>query len=219
MFGWPRRLRYAPGSDFIRAIAWPFAGELAGLRPLFDEQVQRFRSAGQTADNSTSFEDCVLLYLLVRQFNARTALDVGTNVGMTATFIDAAAKKNGGECITCDPIDYRALKPDIRFINTTSDLVLGILKDEGRAVDFAFFDWVPDLATMRRANEVFTKNAVIGVHDYIYNSKGELIVHHINATYERIGKGTWHFPTTPVELAPGVAANMCSAFWIPNALL
>jgi hypothetical protein len=160
-----------------------------------------------------------MLYLLIRGFGRRQVFEVGTNIGTTAVVMNEAVRRNGGTCTTCDPIDYEALPPDsrIRFIQTASDCALAQLKAEHSTIDFAFFDWVPDKRTLNLANEIFDENAVIAVHDYKLNPKGQAIADVLNLHYRQ--RGRWFFPEAPVELADEIRVNICTAFFVPNQLL
>lgn len=209
-------IRARRSDALIATMAEQYVAELAALQDLFRAHVRQFVGKGLKAENTTSLEDCRFLYLVIRHFKRTRALDVGTNVGTTAVAINDAVRRNGGTtCITCDPIDYAALPPDkgIRFIHAPSSEALAILHREQQGIDFAFFDWVPDKATVRLANEVFTRDAVLAVHDYEIDPKGEEIVKAINAGYRRSGK--WYFPSGSAEFN-GIKINICTALWVPG---
>ena len=161
-----------------------------------------------------------MLYLLIRHFDRRGVFEIGTNVGTTAVVMNEAVKRNGGTCTTCDPIDYGALLADsgLRFINARSDAALSLIRAEARTIDFAFFDWVPDWQTLQLANEVFDPTAILAVHDYGSNPKGEAIIDVLNLHYRP--RGRWFFPErSPIHLVGDVRVNICTAFFVPNQLL
>jgi len=133
---------------FVNASA--HLSELSAAQAAWQRHVAFFTSKGLSGESSTSLEDCLMLYLLIRHFDRRGVFEIGTNVGTTAVVMNEAVKRNGGTCTTCDPIDYGALLADsgLRFINARSDAALSLIRAEARTIDFAFFDWVPDWQTL-----------------------------------------------------------------------
>ncbi len=194
--------------------------ELSAAQTAWRRHVAFFTSKGLSGESSTSLEDCLMLYLLIRHFDRRSVFEIGTNVGTTAVIMNEAVKQNGGMCTTCDPIDYGAIPPDsgIRFINAPADAALAHIKEDGPAIDFAFLDWVPDWKTLRLANDLFDKDAILAVHDYGLDPKGEAVVDLLNLHYRP--RGRWFFPeAAPIALAGGARVNICTAFFVPNQLL
>jgi hypothetical protein len=167
-------------------------------------------------------EDCLLLYLLIRRFERRFAFEIGTYVGTTSVCMNEAVRHNGGVLTTCDPIDYAALSPwsGIRFIRGNGSAALALLHDEGHRIDFAFIDWTPDEATMRRLNEMCTEDAVLAVHDYGPDLKGKTTVEMLENFYVHATAGRWFLPdAAPVTFSDGMRVNYCTAFFIPYHLL
>jgi hypothetical protein len=204
--------------NFINASG--HLSELPTAQATWSRHAAFYESKGLTGENSTSLEDCFMLYLLIRHFDRRCVFEIGTNVGTTSVIMNEAVRKNGGTCITCDPVDYGALPPDsgIRFIHAQSDAALALLETERRTIDFAFFDWIPDKRTLTLANELFDPSAIIAVHDYKLDPKGEAIVDVINLHYRP--RGRWFFPeTAPIQLTCEIRVNICTAFFVPNQLL
>src|SRR5664280_2720438 len=97
-------------------------GELRRACDVFRTHEVHFHGRGYTGENSTSLEDCLMLYSLIRHFDRRSVFEVGTNIGTSAVVMSAAVQQNGGNCITCDPIDYGCLLPDycVRFMHMES---------------------------------------------------------------------------------------------------
>jgi hypothetical protein len=208
-------------NDLIVEIAAEYTQELKSINRVLDRQVEYFTGMGLSPDNSTSHEDCRLLYLLIRYFDRRSVFEAGTYVGMTTVTMNKAAWRNDGRCYTCDPVDCGALPPGsgIRFLNQTADEALASLRAERIKIDFAFFDWVPDEATMRAANKMFTRDAIIAVHDYGNNDKGAASIEAINLHYKRSRRGTWYLPSqTPTIAGDGGRVNICTAFWLPDCI-
>jgi len=68
------------------------------------------------------------------------------------------------------------------------------------------------------ANEVFDPTAILAVHDYGSNPKGEAIIDVLNLHYRP--RGRWFFPErSPIHLVGDVRVNICTAFFVPNQLL
>lgn len=189
--------------ELITVMAHGREVELHAVTALPCEHDSYFRGLGLSPENSTSNEDCCLLYLLVRHFARRSVFEVGTYVGMTAVAMNEAVKRNGGICTTCDPVDCGALPPSsgIRFLLEPASEALVRFAQEGLQIDFAFFDWVPDAETVRAANYIFTPDAIVAVHDYGNNEKGAAAVAAINTHYRRSKRGRWYYPSpNPVML-------------------
>jgi hypothetical protein len=171
---------------------------------------------------STSMEDCSLLYLLIRQLDRRAVLDIGTNIGTTAVCMQEAVRRNGGALTTCDPIDYDGIPSwsPIRFIKGSASLALFMLKAEGHHLDFCFFDWPPDQLTCALLREVATDDAVFAVHDYSpIDKKGRQIFDALVGA-DLCHDKHWFFPDlSPEPMPDGCTVNMCTAFCIPTALL
>src|SRR5262245_37231653 len=90
----------------------PYAAELPDATAVFKRHCAHVRTRGLVGSYSTSLEDCLLLYLLIRHFGRRAVFEVGTFIGTTAVVMNAAVKRNGGTCITCDPDDHGCLPAD-----------------------------------------------------------------------------------------------------------
>jgi hypothetical protein len=207
----------------IRAIHDPFATELCDVCRDINAHCEALPSRGLTTECSTSAEDCLLLYLLVRHFQRTRVFEMGTYVGTTALALNAAARNNGGVMTTCDPIDYGALSPwsGIRFICAEASGALSLLESEGHKIDFAFFDWTPDKRTVDCLNRICTDDAVLATHDYGNgNNKGPLTVEAIDRSYRHRRSGRWFLPgANPVEFKNGIRVNFCTAFFVPHSLL
>jgi hypothetical protein len=207
----------------IRAIHDPFADELRDIGRDINTHGKVLPARGLTAENSSSTEDCLLLYLLVRHFQRKRVFESGTNVGCTALALNAAARANGGVMTTCDPIDYGALSPwsGIRFIRTQAYGALSILESEGHKIDFAFFDWMPDEKTLDCLNRICTDDTILATHDYCTaDPKGAETVEIIDRCYRHRNAGQWFLPgETSIDFGRGVRVNACTAFFVPHSLL
>jgi predicted O-methyltransferase YrrM len=171
-------------------------------------------------------EDCALLYLLISYFKPRAIFEIGTFIGTTAVAMNEAARMVGATVTTCDPVSYDAFERDseIRFINRPCRDALEVLQHDS-PIDFSFMDWIPDPATIELANRLFSKDAIIAVHDYYPpnkgnpEEKGSAIVECLNDHYVNIPLGQWHFPTDPPFItSTGTQINFCTAFFIPDNL-
>jgi predicted O-methyltransferase YrrM len=202
----------------ITAIYPAFTSEIAAMAEVVNAHVTACRQKGFSGENSTSMEDCCLLYLLIRQFRRRMAFELGTFIGTTAIAMNEALKRSGATLTTCDPQNCRTIPETagIRFINAVGTVALRALREEGSCVDFAFIDWLPDQDTFDLLSQVSTRDLIIAVHDYIPQMKGKLLV---DALQERPA-GRWFFPDSePVTFPDGARINACTAFFIPNELL
>jgi len=212
----------APESDDLIAGLIPgYASELHAVCQVLVRHEAHFKSMGLSADQSTSTEDCLLLFLLARHFRRRAIFEVGTYVGMTAVALNEAAERNGGHCTTCDPVDRRALPPGrgIRFFHGKAAKALRQLQRSQTAIDFVFFDWPPNGAALNLANSVFTQDTILAVHDYGNDRKGFDVVDALSARYAHITKGRWYLPSgKPVVVADAPGVNICTAFWLPYSL-
>jgi predicted O-methyltransferase YrrM len=194
------------------------------IRPACDETARHAKAilnGGLVSGGTSSIEDCALLYLLVRYFNRKHVFEIGTYIATTAVAMNTAVRKNGGVLTTSDPVHYGSIPPysGIRFIHGPSRFALHILQEEAVTVDFCFMDWVPDAPSLAIAQKTFTPDAVIAVHDYLPNDKGEMIVARLNETYCKDRPGRWFEPNnTPWRMKDGMTINYCTAFFVPDLL-
>jgi hypothetical protein len=205
--------------QFVRQSAPPLLPDLRKAAEAIEGFYTSIAPPSGIIPNSTSSEDCLMLSLLVRHFRRRHVLDVGTNLGMTALALYQAAQANSGDCVTCDPVDYGKVPPGPRFIHADVKDAMGILKAEGRQIDFAFFDWVPNPEALRIAADVFTRDAILAVHDYGNDPKGQECIDAINAGYSRAKDGRWVVPNGKPTLVGGLAFNLCTAYFLPDTVL
>jgi predicted O-methyltransferase YrrM len=170
---------------------------------------------------TTSIEDCVFLYLLIRYFNRRSAFEVGAYIGTSALCMNEGARRNGGVMTTTDPVDYGGIPPwsGIRFIRGPAIVGLSTLKDERKAIDFCFFDWLPDDSTLHLLQNLLAPDAILATHDYGNNVKGEQTIEAINRVGLLNGR-KWLLPSVeqPV-LMDGMRINYCTAVCIPTSLI
>jgi hypothetical protein len=204
---------------FIRQMATPLSGELHAAQKVAVGHFRGFQSKGLSGSNSTSFEDCLLLYVLVRHFRRTHVFETGTNVATTAVVMNEAARRNGGKCTTCDPVNYGAVPPwsGIRFMNMGSSLALQALFEESQPIDFLFFDWMPDARSLELLPKICVDPTITAVHDYgAGDMKGEEAVVRLNASPFFQRPGRWHLPDAqPVDIGNGVRINACTAFFVP----
>jgi hypothetical protein len=200
-------------SLFLREVADAYRAHL-------EHQRNFVWTHGYNGDNSTSSADCAFLHLLIRHFQRRAIFEAGTYIGTSIVVMEEAARLNGGSCTTCDPIDCGCLPPSssIRFIKGTAAEALTKLSTEGKRVDFAFFDCVPDKETLLIANNVFEPNAILTTHDYAINPKGEQTIEAISAYYNPAKYGQWFLPE-PFAAPGGLQVNICTAVFIPGMIV
>ena len=206
----------------LEAIYAPFANDVRKVVGIVIGHCNAIRATGMTTDNSTSEQDCALLYLLARFFERKHVFEIGTYIGTTALAMNEAMKKTGGVVTTSDVIDYRQLSPwsGIRFVPFGARVALHILEEEERKLDFVFFDWKPDVRAFELLNALCIQDAILAAHDCLPGMKGEEIVAELNKSYTNIQTGKWFFPEHgPSVLADGFDINYCTAFFVPNSLL
>jgi predicted O-methyltransferase YrrM len=201
-------------------------GELEQALSIVSAHAETYFRTGLVEGNdvlhgSTSYEDCALLYLLVKYFRRTHCFEIGTYIGTSAVAMNEGVRHGQGVVTTCDPVDYKSVPmwSNIRFIHQRSRIALAILQSEYISIDFCFMDWVPDPETMRLANEIFQKDTIIAVHDcHAGDNKGKVIVDVLNSQYTHIGEGEWFYPDDlrPVIAPNGMAINKWTAFFVPH---
>jgi hypothetical protein len=208
-----------------RAMWSRFDGEIPGVSDIVHRHCETYFRRGlfpQEQITTTSYQDALFLYLLVRHFDRRNVFEVGTNIGTTAVAMNDAVQQNGGVVTTTDPVDYDGLSPwsGIRFIKGPAGVGLSVLKSEGRRIDFCFFDWLPDDDTLRVLGEILEPSAILATHDYCsHNAKGEQTVAATIRTGLCEGR-EWIFPgSTPNIMPDGTQVNAITAVCIPHDLL
>jgi hypothetical protein len=209
------------GEQIARDLYRRFGHEIPAAFDLTDGHCKTFMRTGLVTGGTTSLEDCMLLYLLVRGYGCKHVFEIGTYIGTSTVAMNEAVRRNGGICTTSDPVNYRALPPysGIRFINERASIALQILQQEARGIDFCFMDWIPEDAALEIAKTLFTGDTIIAVHDYLPNDKGEIIVNRIKETYGRERTGTWFEPKgAPWRMDDGRLINNCTAFFLPPSL-
>lgn len=209
-------------AELVRQIAPPLAAELNSIQNKVNAHCETIMRKGLTTDNSTSAEDCLMLYALARHFGCKQGFEVGAYIGTTAIAINDAIRRNGGVFTTCDPINYNAIPPwdGIRFIHAGSSIALRILYEEESTLDFVFLDWVPDKWTLELLPKTCNGEAIIAVHDFTPNNpKGAEAVHALRAEFGGHRSGTWFVPDEkPCDTGHGIKLNANTAFFIPSHL-
>jgi predicted O-methyltransferase YrrM len=212
--------------DLLKHIHESAGAALEGALARTLSHARRFLEPGIVTGGTSSMEDCALLYLLIGYFKPRSIFEIGTFIGTTAVAMNEVARTIGAKVTTCDPVNYDAFEGDseIRFINLPCPEALETLQHDG-PIDFCFMDWMPDIATIELANRLFSKDAIIAVHDYYPpnkghpEKKGSNIVECLDDHYINIPLGQWHFPTDPPFVtSTGIQINLCTAFFIPHNL-
>lgn len=212
----------ADGARLAKIMFERFEDELQSTIRTTIDHCERALQTGIVVGGTSSMEDCLLLYLLIRHFDRKHVFEIGTYIGTTAVCMNDAVRKNGGKCTTSDPINYGFLPPwsGIRFIQGASHLALQILEQEAHPIDFCFMDWMPDAETLDIAKRLFRGDTIIGVHDYLPGDKGEEIVARLNETYCTHRDGIWFLPiNTPWRMEGATPVNQCTAFFIPTSLV
>lgn len=105
----------------------------------------KFKDAERQIDASSSLGDAILLYLLIRHYNCRSVLEIGTWFGAGAGVMALAVKDNGGgRVFTCDGnncyVNDTPTSDVVTYFNHDSKDVLRYLKKNGVKIDFCFVD-------------------------------------------------------------------------------
>ena len=153
---------------------------------------------GKEAIGSTSFQDCLFLYLLVRMFRPTRCFEIGTYIGASAVIIAEALIENGmGQLYTCDKRDLSVIPkfyPHIKIIKSSSMEFLTNLK--GIKFDFVFIDGWCKKSLIRQEIPILesflTDDAILSFHDYKKGQKGNVCKKIIDEYIEN-GEATGYF--------------------------
>lgn len=210
-------------AELVDRIATPMLEELRAVAKLVNDHFKVCVTHGHSLTSTTSTDDCLMLYSLIRHFGCQHAFEVGTYIGATAVAMNAAIRKNGGICTTCDPIDFGALPPwsGIRFIKAGSSIALRTLYEEARSIDFVFLDWMPDSNTLELIPKTCTGDTIFAVHDYVDSDpKGRQVVAALGVSPDFCKRdGQWFAPDASPRDVGGIKLNAATAFFVPNRLL
>lgn len=124
-------------------------------------------------DDSTTFEEKLVLYSLIRALQPKVVLETGTHRGKTSLYIANALYDNGfGHLHTCDPFDFDQPGNIRKFPMLGAFMTFHKLagKDlDVRDIDFAFIDGYHDKQTVIDEMHHFlprlTPHAVVVFHD------------------------------------------------------
>jgi len=203
--------------DLIERIYPPYADEIREAVAVADCHCREaFARLGRQPEETTSLEDCALLYLLIRHFGCRNVFESGTFVGTSAIVMDEAVKKNGGHVLTCDVADNRALPKRIKFVHAPGHQAIKL----ANKVDFAFFDWTPNLRAIVRLWLKSSRHVILATHDFcfLYTGKGDVTVRRLREFFDR--RGHWFLPEgAPYTMPDSMQINKCTAFFVPHRLL
>lgn len=139
----------------------------------YKEEVDEFKnilSKREVEECSTSMEDCLFLYLLVRYFKPKSILEIGTFVGSTLFALISACQKNDNKYIihTIDISD--SLKLDESLLNNVK-IYKGwskdVLKKINTPFDFIFSDANLDRLTAIELERLSNQNTIFATHDFV----------------------------------------------------
>ncbi|HID49885.1 MAG TPA: hypothetical protein EYP40_09810 [Chromatiales bacterium] len=210
---------------FVKSLFHAYGPDLVPLLPEIRNHNVTARERLGLSGGSTGNADCGFLYLLVRAFNRRSVFEIGTYVGTSAVAMSMAARNNDGTVVTCDPEDYGCLPESaqelIRFLHMPSEEALGQLQQENKTIDFVFADWAPSRQAIKLINQLSTDDFIFSAHDYVLpDDEGVVAKKLMTKHYKRIKECTWILPDEePVQVAPGIELQQCTAVLIPNRLL
>ncbi len=127
---------------------------------------------------STGQPDCLYLASLVRFFQPKHILEIGTFIGTTAQILGSQCRRNGqGHVVTVDMDQSNCTLPEwctglIETVEAKSSEALARFRDESRRFDFVFIDANITAEDMRVLDELTTDDAVLVTHDFTF-SDGE----------------------------------------------
>lgn len=92
------------GEQIARDLYRRFGHEIPAAFDLTDGHCKTFMRTGLVTGGTTSLEDCMLLYLLVRGYGCKHVFEIGTYIGTSTVAMNEAVRRNGGICTTSDPV-------------------------------------------------------------------------------------------------------------------
>jgi hypothetical protein len=121
---------------------------------------------------STSVEDCLFLYLLIRYFKPKTILEIGTFVGSTLLSIVKACEKNNQDyqIYTIDLEDNLKVsltedqKSHITFFHMHSDYATNLISEK---IDFIFADADLTEMTAKKLSPNMDASTIFATHDFV----------------------------------------------------
>jgi predicted O-methyltransferase YrrM len=151
--------------QIVQTLHETFKDELDAIRREFSEKI------GNTPC-STSVEDCLFLYTLIRFFKPKTILEIGTFVGSTLFSIVRACENNGTDykIYTIDlennltfPFTSQQ-KSHITFFHEHSDKSLSRISDQ---LDFVFSDADLTVESASILSKLVKSSTVFATHDFV----------------------------------------------------
>jgi len=121
-------------------------------------------------DNSGAIRDyeAIFLYKIVKYFNAKKILEIGTWFGTSASVMAEYADA----VYTCDKHDvYVADNPKVKYSNEYSTSFIKRLKHDGQKFDLVFADGKVDMEDAKRIVSMMNKFVFV-THDYAKGQKG-----------------------------------------------
>jgi len=163
---------------FIRQLCAKYRQELDEFYPQLYRIYQELVDVGKDKRDtdgrprgSAEFQDCLYLYLLVREYKPKVIFEVGTWIGTSAIFMAEALKRNGqGKIYTCDINDVSCIPEEYDRLITRmyghSDDILAQLIREGVVIDFVFADGEMTTTNVNQLKQLLSAKAVFTTHDF-----------------------------------------------------
>lgn len=144
------------------------------LTKLYRDDLVNFKKqlleSGKEVECSTSMEDCLFVYLLVKHFKPTSLLEIGTFVGSTLKSMIIACEENGKEYSihTIDNQDKLELDDSLlKNVYVHKGWSSKILKFCPVKFDFIFSDACLDEPTAKLLKSNITENTVFATHDWV----------------------------------------------------
>lgn len=145
------------------------------LVELYSYEISEFKEEFDKLENyecSTSFYDCIFIYLLVRYLKPINILEIGTFVGSTLFSIIKACEKNNinYNITTIDKDSHlkldRSVLKHVKVCNGWSSNILRKI-DKNCVYDFVFSDADLDSETSKILNNLINQNTFFATHDFV----------------------------------------------------
>lgn len=151
-------------------------------------------------DDSSTFEEKLLLYSLIRSIKPKVVVETGTHRGKTTLYLAQALEDNGeGHVYTYDPYEWGAEGnfnkfPELKKRITYKQIPGNQVSEE--EIDFVFVDGFHEAEIVREEIKVLlprlSKNGVMVFHDCFYEKEEAETV---NLACEQAGLKTVWIPT------------------------
>lgn len=151
-------------------------------------------------DDSTTLEEKLFLYALIRNIKPKVCIETGTHRGKTTLYLAKALEDNGlGHLDTYDPYDWQQQGNFNKFPDLQKLISMHLLRGdqmEVTGIDFAFIDGFHETDIVMKEIEILlprlNPDAVVVFHDCLYERP---IPETVNLACQEAGLHTVWIPT------------------------